>query len=303
MASSEVLSADTVSAADFIRNFARCRDEAERHPVFVSNHRRQTHVLLGIAEYERLAGERITFSDEEGEAAKKNLADFSAWIEVGMIVCDADFHMRSANGNAAAICGTSSSKMVGSNFFDLPGVRGSLIENMVARARETNQPSTIEMPSPFIPGCWINFRVLACVHAAIVIIRDITQEVKSQRMADVKGALLQAMAVHGGVGFVRVSIRGTVERVDASMCKFIGLPEDRIVGVPITDLVDVGTRVNFRNALEAVLRGEGAQKLKSRLISNLSDPVEVDVAIAVLHGTYGAEGAIMLITAAKENAE
>lgn len=292
----EKISTNAISAAEFVKHFARSREEANRHPVFISNHNRQTHVLLGMADYERLAGSGASFDGADTEYVMDILADFSAWIEVGMIICDADMRIRHANPTAAALCRSSKVGIVGCNFSELPGVHGSLLETMVVRARESNQPATVEIPSPMALDGWIRFRVIPWREINILILQDITPELQSQRMTDVKAAIQDAMALHGGIGTMRVSVRGTAEQVDATMCDFIGLPENRIVGVPISDLVDIGSRVEFRNALENVLRGEGSQKLATRLISNRGEPLDVQAAIVPLKGTYGMEGAIILLT-------
>lgn len=292
----EKISTNAISAAEFVKHFARCREEANQHPVFISNHNRLTHVLMGMADYERMAGSSATLDGADKQCVLDVLAEFSVWIEVGMIICDADMRIRHANPIAAALCRSSKVGMIGSNFIDLPGVHGSLLETIAVRARESNRPAAVEIPSPMAINGWIRFRVIPWRDFNILILQDITPELQSQRMTDVKSAIQDAMALHGEIGTVRVSVRGTAEQVDAAMCDFIGLPENRILGVPISDLVDIGSRVEFRNALEKVLHGEGSQKLPSRMISNRGKPLDVQAAIVPLQGTYGMEGAVILLT-------
>ena len=64
----------------------------------------------------------------------------------------------------------------------------------------------------------------------------------------------------------------------------------------MADLVPLGQRVAFREALDAVLTGEGARTIDSAILSNEGLMVPVRVTISELRGTYGNEGAIVLLT-------
>jgi PAS domain S-box-containing protein len=104
------------------------------------------------------------------------------------------------------------------------------------------------------------------------------------------------MSVHGGVGYVRVSTRGFIEIADDTFCTMIGLPEERLSSVCLPDIIEVSARPQFREQLERVLRGEGDQRVPTRLLTNGGAVLPVEAAIAQLHGTYGTEGAVIVMT-------
>ena len=56
-------------------------------------------------------------------------------------------------------------------------------------------------------------------------------------------------------------------------------------------------RAAFRQALERAMQGQGAQCVQTMLLSNRGEAVAVKASIVALHGAYGAEGAVVLITA------
>ncbi len=116
------------------------------------------------------------------------------------------------------------------------------------------------------------------------------------RLADVKSTILKAMAVHGGVGYARVSMRGFIDVVNDSFCAMVGLGADRLVDVPLADLVELSARPQFRERLERVLRGEGDMRFVTQLLTNEGAVAPIDAAIVRLHGIYGTEGAIIVIT-------
>jgi PAS domain S-box-containing protein len=116
------------------------------------------------------------------------------------------------------------------------------------------------------------------------------------RLADVKSAILKAMGVHGGVGYVRVSMRGFIDVVNDSFCAMVGLTADRLANVPVADLVALPARPHFREKMELVLRGGGDMRFATQFLSNDGSFVPIDAAIARLQGIYGTEGAVIVMT-------
>jgi PAS domain S-box-containing protein len=131
-----------------------------------------------------------------------------------------------------------------------------------------------------------------------ILMRDITADMQRHRLADVKSAILKAMSVHGAMAYARVSVRGFIEVVDDGFCRIMGLPSDRLTKVAMADLVELPVRPLFRAQLDKVLRGDGDQRIATRLLTNGGSVAPVEAAIARLHGIYGTEGAIILMTLA-----
>ena len=104
------------------------------------------------------------------------------------------------------------------------------------------------------------------------------------------------MTLHGGIGYIRLSPRGTIERVNQTFCSLLGLPEERLAGLPFIDLADRADRVKFRAELDGVLRGEPGQRLTVGYLTNKGHILPLTTVIKPLEGAYGSEGVLVLVT-------
>jgi len=293
---------DAVTAAELVRNFAECREVAARHKLYVTHHGRPTHVLLGVERYRALrqggapAGEPA--GADEGAALLHMLAD---WIDDALILCDGAMTILFANRAVQALCRRPAQAMIGRPLLDaLPEAAGSLLEAHVRRTVAGGETGSADMPSPFRPDGWLHFRSFPLGSANALLLRDISEDVRRERLADVRTALLDTMRLHGDIAFMRLSVRGTVEQVNDPFARLIGLPEARLRGVALADIVARADRVACRQAVEAVLQGGDAQRLRAQMISNGGDMLALDLALTPLRGTYGLEGAILLATRATD---
>lgn len=283
-----------VSAADIVRSFAACRDRAVSAPLFITNHGRNSHVLLGIEQFQQLTA---SAGSSPAEPQGDNLRELADWMDDAVIIADHELSIIFANRVAHAICHRPAGSLMGKALITaLPELGGSLLEVHARRTQVSSEPSAADLPSPFSKDAWLRFQTFPIGDKVILIFRDISEEVSRHRLADVKEALLQAMDAHGGIGYVRVSLRATIERVDQPFCNLIGLPEDKLVHLPIADLVPVACRPEFREKLEGAIRGAPAQRLETTLLSNTEGMTDVVVSLSSLHGAYGAEGAVLLVT-------
>lgn len=283
--------AEKVTAAEFVRNFAKSRAMADKRPVLITNHSQVTHALLSADEYRRLAS-GVT------ELGADPLLEFGRWTTEALVLCDDHLQIVHANHVACAMFRRTKDEMIGRNLAEIPEVNGTLIEMMVRRTCVANEPTSAEIVSPFTKDAWIRLRSFPWRDQNLVMLRDMTEEVHSHRLADVKTKIIDCMSLHGGIGYVRLSVRGTIDRVDEPFAKMLGLPEERLIGVPIADLVAISGRVALRDALEEVFRGQGGRRLDVEFVTNRGDLVTVTLAVVQLLGSYGAEGAVMLLTSA-----
>ena len=191
-----------VPAANFVRSFSKWRDEALVKPVFVANHGRITHALIGIDQFDRLSEEH------NAQAADVNPFELAEWIDEAVIVCDRDLVVESMNRVASAACRMSSSHCVGRNLYDcLPQLRGTLFDVHLMRTVEANESTSADIPSPLREGGWLRLQSFPLHERNVLLFRDITEEVERHRLADVKAALIEAMAVHNAIGYVRAVLR------------------------------------------------------------------------------------------------
>ncbi len=187
--------------------------------------------------------------------------------------------------------------MVSRNIWDaLPELDGSVTQTYIRHTVETGEPSSADIPSLFRPGAWRRLDVFAFGGGAAILVRDITANMRDNRLADVKKAAFDAITLHGMIGYLHLSPRGHIEQIDESMCAMLQLPASRLQGIDVADIVPIGKRVAFRNSLENVLRGKGHIQIDTAFLANDGGAFPVEVAITGLRSTYGIEGAVIVVT-------
>ncbi|ALE16434.1 hypothetical protein AMC99_01138 [Altererythrobacter epoxidivorans] len=286
-----------VTAADFVRHFAKYREAAQTGPVIVTNHGRKTHALLSIADYEEAQGYASKSASGEAADPLEVIENFANWISESLMVMDHDLKIETVNQQLEMMLHKSRKDLIGLTVTDLHvNIRGSVAESLLIRTSTTGQSSVADFPSFFNVGRWIHMRCFPWGDHIVALFRDITEEVTNFRLADVKESILAAMDIHGGIGYARLSPRGTIDRCDKALAKKLGLNEDRLVGVPFVDLVDVKSRVEFREALEKCLRNNVGERIQTSLLTNSGTLLSGVAGIHGLHGAYGVEGAIVVLT-------
>jgi len=293
----------SVSAAELVRNFAECREVAAQHSLPVTHHGRTTHVLLGIDAFNRLNGAERNGAAADPAVMIHALAD---WLEAGLILCDEGRTIQFANRVAQGVTRAPAQGLVGSPLLDaLPQLAGSLIETHLRRTEVGGEIGTADIPSPFSESCWLRIRSFPLGPWNALLFHDITEEVRQTRMADEKQALFAAMRRHGGACFARLSVRGTIDRVNDPCCRLVGLTEERLRGIAFADLVPMAERPAFRDMLEAVLRSDDKGRgesdstgaLDTCILTNDGSLAPIRASLTQLRGAYGVEGALLLATA------
>jgi PAS domain-containing protein len=284
----------SVPAAELVRNFAHWREVGSREPVMVTHHGRETHVFMGLDRFRTMAVE------DGAPPAPDRMIELAARIHQGLILCGADLTIDYANGVALAMTRRWDRQLQGHLLWDaFPELSGTLTEAHIRHSLASGEASAADIPSPFRDDSWLHLQTFPFGQGVAILMRDITADMQRHRLADVQSAILKAMSVHGAMAYARVSVRGFIEVVDDGFCALIGLPQERLAKVAIADLVELSARPLFRAQLEQVLRGDGDQRIATRLLTNDGAVIHIDAAIARLHGIYGTEGAVMLMTPAE----
>ncbi len=285
----------TVSSADFARRFGQLRQMQDDQAIFVTHHGRATHVLTTVRHYTDL--QDATGSARVDVGLTPSLHDLADCLTVGVLVIDYDLRILAANPVAHAQLDRTDSELVGHRIFSaVPVLRGSLIETYVQRSVASKEPCSAEIPSLFRADTWVRVDIHPFARYVTILFHDITEDMKRHRLADARQSLREAIAVHDGIGYVCLNIRGHIDRVEPTFCDMVRLSEDRLHHVAMADLVPVAHRVRFRETLDHVLSGGGARTIDSAVLSNDGTAVEVRVTIAELRSVYGNEGAIVLLT-------
>ena len=285
------LRGQSVAAAELVRNFAHWREIGAREPVMITHHGRETHIFMGLDNFRTMAANEIAVPPPD------RLRELAGRMHQGLILCNADMTIDYMNAVALAMTKRWDRHLEGRALWEaLPEFAGTLTEAHIRHSLTSGEASAADIPSPFRNDNWLHFETFPFGEGIALLLRDITADMQRYRLADVKLAILKAMSVHGRVGYIRVSIRGFIETADATFCAMVGLPEERLSNVCIPDLVELSARPVFREQLEQTLRGEGDRRVATRLLTNDGALLGVDAAVAQLHGTYGTEGAVIVVT-------
>lgn len=287
---------NTVPAADFVRNFGSWRMEALQRPVFITSHKKVTHVLLNAAEFEDF---KVNLDGNHASAPGRDemLRQLFEWFDEAVIVCDEGYDIIFANRVAGAVCRIGGDDLRGKNLFAvLSSIGGTMMDIQIRRTAMSSEPSASDIPSPFAEGKWLHLQTFAFHERTVIKFRDITDDVLNHRLAETKATILRAMATNGAIGYARLSLRATIDRVNEPFCRMIGLSEARLTGANILELVSSDEKVAFRAAVERAIRLNEDTALTVSMISNHGPNVAARFSVVGLHGAYGAEGAVCICT-------
>lgn len=285
-----------VTAADLTRRFGQLRQAPGREPVFITHHGRETHVLLTLSEFKQMQSDARS-GRNQGRGERPAMEELAGWIGLPVITLDDAMTIVFANSAAHILVGQADHDLMGRPLFDaIRELEGSTAQGYILRAISARESCSAELPSLFRENGWMRLEVFPSTGSTTIIMRDITDDVQRNRLADAKQAILEAMNVHGEIGYIRLNVRGRIERVDRAVCTMLKLPEDRILHVRMTDIVPISRRVEFQEHLENVLvRGEPV-RFETEFLANDGTLIPVCGALTELKGMYGTEGAALIVT-------
>ncbi|WP_296615610.1 PAS domain-containing protein [Sphingomonas sp.] len=278
-----------VRASELPRRFGQLSQAGTT--VLVTHHGRETHALLPIASYHAI----VAAKDERGSPLEEDsLIDRLPML---LLVVDNAARIVTANRTAHAVLRKPLGRLVGGRLLDhLPLLEGSVFQSYFNRTAQSGEPSSFELSGLFGAETWHRIETYRTVEGVVILAHDITEDIAAHRLADGKKALIDALAMHGGIGHFWLNVRGRIDRCDAAVERFLQLPATRLAGVAIADLVPVGQRVNLRQAIEDVLSGAGGRRLETEFLRNDGETLPMICAITELRGSFRSEGAVMVAT-------
>lgn len=291
--------AQSVTAADFVRRFGVWRERASLTPVTITNHGRGTHVLVSrdIFEASQAAGGTVGHGGRD-PVDSSLVALFDRMRESALIV-DSDLTVRCANPAACDLFKLGRSEIVGAPLGrTMPHLRESFLLRNIQRTLINGEHSATEIPSMTRADVWLHVETFPVEVGCAVFLRNITEEVQAHRSADVKQAIIRAMEVDGTVGYVRLSPREMVERVDSVLIDMIGLTEEALQRVRFSTVILSRLRGEFHQHFEAIFRGQGPVKFDTALLTADGREMRVKMSLVELRGAYATEGAVALVNKA-----
>lgn len=281
----------TVASSDFARKFGHIRQESGA--VFVTHHGRETHALVPISTYRELVAKRAASTAE----TEPSIEELSEWLPLSLFVVRKDGTVVLANHTSHAAAGVPEGSLVGRALLEaMPALKGTMFAAYFKRALGTGEPCSFDQPSVYRDGRWMRFDIHPSHATATILARDITDDIALNRYADAKEAIIDAIAAHGAIGYIRLNIRGRIEQVDRAICDVLALPAERLAGLMVSDLVPLAGRAAFRDVVERILSGGSAERFETQFLCNDGSLVALTGAMRELRGVYGSEGAVIVTT-------
>src|SRR5690606_12937629 len=136
----------------------------------------------------------LTLNGPEAPPGPDHLSQLSAWIHQGLILCRADYTIGHVNPAALAMTRRWDRHLAGLPLWEaLPELAESLTQSHIRHSMVSGEGSAADIPSPFRENCWIRFETFPFPDGVALLLSDITEDVRRNRLADAKAALMQAM--------------------------------------------------------------------------------------------------------------
>lgn len=288
----------SVTSAEFVRQFGRWQDRVATSPLVVTHHGRERLVALSVENYQALVGGA---GAERGQGLTESDARLATLIErigQGFLAIDEMLCVIEANPMACAHLGGQAAVPIGELLADAcPDLAKSLLYSHIVRAARAGEAATFDAPSPGYPGHWLACQTFPYGRGAACLFTNVTDEMETRAQLRAKAALAAAMAAHGDVGHARLSPRATFCRIGPVLAGLAGFERDTLLGARLTDILPLNRRVEAADQVEAVLSGQGNRAFDSVLMVNNGGELPVRIALAELTGDHGSDGAIVLVTA------
>lgn len=287
-----------VSSAELVRQFGRWQDEAASQPVLVTHHGRGRVVLVSAAHYDALVSAQAGRAPGDTGPAGHAVTELMEHIDQGFIAFDRNMTVLEINRAACCFLKTEREAVLGRKLDErLPGIEETFGYASLTRASRSGTISTFEMPSFVYEGRWLLFQTFPFRDGAACLFRDITDELENRRRADAKTATLAALAVHGGMGRAKLSVRGTFNTVDPAFAALAGFLPEGLARARLIDIVAPHCRALASDAIETVLNGGDAQRVDVALLTREGAERPVRIGLAALRNHDGPAGAVAVMSA------
>ncbi|WP_419825700.1 type II toxin-antitoxin system prevent-host-death family antitoxin [Sphingomonas sp.] len=285
-----------VSAAEITRNFGMWQDRAGQGPLVVTHHGRPRCVLLSAESYRAIA-EGGALDEVGGEAARHGItyALLAERIDAGLVELDADLTITRANGVAGLLLRRAAEHLVGRAIAEAAPTLGTGFPGArIGRAARDGEEARFDCLMD--DGTGVSVHVFPWPGGAALLLRRAGAAEAAERAMAEAGARDAALAAHGGLGQMRLTVRGTIAEVDYAFAALAGFERARLTGVRAADLMALSARVALADAIERVLSGGGPEALDTRLLVNGGDERAVRVGIAPVPDGLAVGGAAIAVT-------
>lgn len=272
-----------VTASDLVRQFGVWQSRAAQAPVYILHRGRPRLVLTSVDLMEALCAPHL---DAGGEAHR--LQALLGATDAIVLMVDRQRRVTASSRLARAALG----EIDGIPVDRIADRSATFLAAAIDRVIASGMAETAEIGANGYPGRRWRCAIEPMPEGAVLVIRDITEDLAlAERIAELD-AREAATRINGAAATVRLGLRGYIERATPSLVALTGIAADALETARFVTLVDVASRVALGDALERVLdRGE-EQRVAARLLVNRAEPRAVAIGLAPVTRGAAPTGAI-----------
>lgn len=286
--------ARTVSATDFVRNFAQHKRLAEGAPVYIEAHGKPGWALVSTAVLDAMT---------RGGVADAGLRDASARLDIILdAVCtrvvllddalliqrvNAAFRCHARLGDHAVI-GRPLSALLNSPVLET-------VREAAQRVVDSGTTELFELDSVMNPGRVMAVTIARMPEGVAILGEDVTAPAELAGMRADMTALRNAAGASPGLCLGRVNPRGSIDSADANLSQLSGIANDSLLGARLGSLFDMSSRARVNELVDQVLDGGQPGWTRARMLARGADAVPAALGLAAIRGRQGPVGAAFII--------
>jgi len=285
--------ANSVPAAELMRNFGRWQDRTAHGPVFVTNHGRPRVVLMSIEEYERIG---YLPPAKAGIAMDPVTGLLLDRLDEGFVAFDEHEIVRRINTAAALYFRRPAEEIVGLGLNQLGDPAGNAQSiGYVRRAMSAGEVGSYDMASASYPGAIIRVQIFPFPGGGACLFRNVTPQRLAAGVAGQK-ALADALDSHGGVIHARLTIDGAFAAISDRAASRLGLAGERLAEHYFLDLFGAGCRSKAQVLFDAVVRQGQPRAFDGQMLLDGISERAAHIALAPIREDAAVDGVMLVIT-------
>ncbi|MFM9828120.1 MAG: PAS domain-containing protein [Sphingomonas sp.] len=271
-------SGHVVTASTLVRHFGSWQDRAIQQPVYILHRGRPRFVLASIEIMQALC------APHEGSRAASANASFEALLALTpqlVVICDPAMEVVAMSAAAERYFGRAHAQ--GSSLAALAD--GSSLERLsdaIHRVVATGHAEDVDAA----PARYTGRRLLLTLHPHPIGVAIVAQDASAvDDLQDARAAAdaqEQAIVASGVAASARLSLRGYVENVSASLTRLTGLSSAALAGARFATLLDIADRARFGHAVERVIQEGGAGQVSAALHTRHAGAVPVTIGLSAI---------------------
>jgi PAS domain-containing protein len=217
-----------------------------------------------------------------------------AWS--GYLAMDENLIVFECNIAAAGLLDVTVDDVIGHAFSEfLPAPGALIVDSHLRHVLHDRQVDTLSGDPASFDGKALYFKFIPVPHGVAVLMRNEAEYLRALQDAEVLNATRRAMALCGGVANVRLDARGRIAEADDALTALVEFPKADVVGLRAIDLVAMGDRRRFSDALERVLHEKADRGLDIVLMRKTGGDQRVRACVTPIIDDFSVIGACLLL--------